>query len=384
VSLLGDLWLAGVAAVDGRQCVLRSLQAEPCNAEEIIAVGKAAAAMCLGAFDALGGAIPALVVTKDGHTDAQLQGLVDVRVIEAGHPVPNARSLVAGAAAHSRVREAQHLLLLVSGGASALAEELVQGVSLDDLAQMTGSLLAEGLDIAAMNTERQAQSLIKGGRLLADFQGQEVTVLAVSDVENDGIGVIGSGIGDADILRIKNPHASIDVRIVGSNGVARAAIAMEARRRELTVCCNRQSMHADLYTVVARLADELMAGAKGLYIWGGEPTVVLPEHPGQGGRNQSLAVALWAELCRRQTAIGRERAPGFDLLVAGTDGTDGPTAAAGGQLSTQVQAGEAQIAAAEAAVDAADAGSFLRHRGDLLITGPTGTNVMDIALCIKH
>ena len=384
MTLLGDLWSAGVAAVDGRQCVLRSLQAQPCNAQEIVSIGKAAGAMCLGAFDAFGRTIPALVVTKDGHTEEQLQGRSEVQVIEAGHPVPNARSLVAGAAAHSRVSDAQHLLLLVSGGASALAEELVQGVSLDDLAQMTDSLLAQGLDIAAMNVERQAQSLIKGGRLLADFQGQEITVLAVSDVEHDEIGVIGSGIGDASILRANNPSASIDVRIVGSNSVARDAIAMAAQRRELRVCCNRQSMHADLHTVVGRLADDLLAGANGLYIWGGEPTVVLPEHPGQGGRNQSLALALWAELCRRQAAIGQEQAPSFDLLVAGTDGTDGPTTAAGGQLSTPGHVNEAQIAAAEAAVAAADAGSFLRDRGGLLITGPTGTNVMDIALCIKH
>uniref|UniRef100_UPI0035636F94 DUF4147 domain-containing protein n=1 Tax=Rhodosalinus sp. TaxID=2047741 RepID=UPI0035636F94 len=220
---LARLWRAGVAAVEGRGAVARSLEAAPvARPDLVLAVGKAAVPMARAALERFG-EVPALAVTKHGHGD-DAPGL---EVIEAGHPVPDAGSLRAGAALRARVAVCgpeAHLLLLVSGGASALAEDPEPGVTLAGLAAETERLLASGADIAAMNARRRELSRIKGGRLLAAFGGARVTVLAVSDVEGDDIAVIGSGIG------LVPEHAGFahETRIVASNAVARAAVAAEA------------------------------------------------------------------------------------------------------------------------------------------------------------
>lgn len=205
--------------------------------------------------------------------------------------------------------------------------------------------------------------------------------MAVSDVPGDDLSVIGSGIGDTARLRERRSGLAVSTRIVASNAVARDTVAAAARERRLPVCCNEPSLHAELGALVMHLADQLEAGPSGLYICGGEPTVVLPPEPGQGGRNQSLGLALWAELCARAKS---HRTLRIDLLVAGTDGSDGPTAAAGAQLTASADVAPARVTAANAAVLAADAGRFLAAEDGLFVTGPTGTNVMDIALCLKH
>ena len=395
MSLLRDLWWSGVDAVAGRAAVANSLRAQPCPVTDVVAVGKAASAMCLGAFDALSHPCRALVVTKAGHIDAELAALAEVQLIEAGHPIPDANSLVAGDAIRERVREADQLLLLVSGGASALAELLVDGVELDDLMMMTDQLLAQGADIVQINAQRTKQSLIKGGLLLQEFAGRQVTVLAISDVPDDAIEVIGSGIGATH--RVQQSHSQIAAfsRIIASNHLARRAIEERAQQKGIEVRSNSAALHAPMPDLVMQLVDQLVAGPPGLYIWGGEPTLELPSAPGVGGRNQSLALALWAELGSRrlaqrarheQSSATASVAHGvtFDLLVGGTDGTDGPTEAAGGELTLDDGVTSEQVSAASLAVERADAGSHLAAGGNLLVSGPTGTNVMDIALCLKH
>lgn len=353
------LWAAGVAAVEGERCVAQSLADAPITRpDRILAVGKAAGAMASAALGAFPGT-PALVVTKHDHPGAN-----GAELIEAGHPVPDAHSLRAGAAlvdALNSCPAGSHLLVLVSGGASALAEALPEGMGLEDLAAETQRLLASGADIHAMNKRRREISLIKGGRLFDGFLGARVTTLAISDVEGDALGVIGSGIGAAP----ETAGFATDLRIVASNAIARAAIVDAAGGG---LVANEECLYDDVTALAPALGKKLRDGPSGLYLFGGEPTVALPENPGKGGRNMALGLELAREIA----------GTGIELLVAGTDGTDGPTDAAGAYVNGQTWGEGAQDALVRA-----DAYTWLNTRDGLFVTGPTGTNVMDLALAWK-
>ena len=355
---LVHLWHAAVAAVKGDRAVRDSLKTAPINpVDGIIAVGKAAGAMASAARPVWPGA-SCMVVTKYGHPGAD-----GAEVIEAAHPVPDTSSLRAGKALRARVASFDtdaHVLMLVSGGASSLAEDLIDGWDLDRLTRETTRLLASGADIHAMNARRKALSRIKGGGLLGGFGGSRVTVLAISDVEGDDINVIGSGIGQ---VPDSAPFKS-EVRIVASNAVARAAVA--AGRND--VATNSETLYGDVGDVARRIGATLKAGPSGLYIFGGEPTVVLPDAPGKGGRNMALALLLSKEIAGSDMAA----------LIAGTDGTDGPTDAAGAFADGSLW----QPGAADA-LGRADAYPWLDGAGALFRSGPTGTNVMDLAIAIK-
>ena len=199
-------------------------------------------------------------------------------------------------------------------------------------------------------------------RLLAGFPGARVTTLAISDVQGDALGVVGSGIGDAPA----DPGFTFDARIVASNAIARAAVVAGSRQPVRT---NLETLYEDITTLAPKLGKALRAAQPGLHLWGGEPTVVLPENPGQGGRNQSLALMLAREIAGET---------GLQILVAGTDGTDGPTDAAGAIVD-----GTTWDASGQDALDRADAGPWLAAKGALLTTGPTGTNVMDLVIALK-
>lgn len=359
-SLL-DLWTAGVAAVRGGPAVRAALPSLATAPDRILAVGKAACAMAQPAMEAFPGR-PTLIVTKHGH-GAQMPGTATV--IEAGHPIPDAASLEGGAALARAVADCapgDHLLLLVSGGASALAELLPEGMTLDDWRAETERLIASGADIHAINTRRREISGIKGGKLLERFDGARVTTLAISDVEGDALNVIGSGIGSAP----ERHEFVFDARIVASNAIARAAVAEAA---DAPVVRNEECLYGDVVALAAKLGETLASGRPGLYIFGGEPTVHLPENPGRGGRNQALALLMAREIAGRGD---------IDLLVAGTDGTDGPTPDAGGIVDGTTWGEDAADALARA-----DAGTYLEAKGALVTTGPTGTNVMDLMIARK-
>ncbi len=359
-----NLWRAGVAAVDGYQATLNAVQTIN-RPDQILAVGKAAGAMARAAAERFG-TVPALVVTKDGHgNDLPLH----VSVMEASHPVPDSRSLAGGQALREAVEGmagGSHLLLLISGGASSLAEDLVPGKTLEDLEALNRRLLAEGLDIGAMNAERRKLSRIKGGGLLSRFPGARATVLAISDVPGDDLGVIGSGVGSLPDTAGFEAQTSI----IASNAHARDAAALAARQAGLDVVANEEAMHDDYLSVAARIGERLRQMPKGAMVFGGEPTVILPDTPGRGGRNQALALALAREIAGQQ---------GLAVVVGGTDGTDGPTDAAGA-----IVAGNTWTDEAEAYLSRADSGSFLDKAGALLVTGPTGTNVMDLVVAIRE
>lgn len=362
---LEKLFATAVDAVRGDRAVARALQEWQGPApDHIIAVGKAAAAMAAAAHARFPEA-PVLVVTKYEHAVDAPPG---ADVIEAAHPVLDDNSLHAGQRLLETVASmppGSHLLMLVSGGASALAEAPVDGMDLHAFRTRTEELLGSGADIHAMNKIRRSLSQIKGGKLLGRFEGGKVTSLALSDVEGDALSVIGSGLGDAP------QEAGFDFtpRIVASNAIARAAVVAEAQAMGLRIRTNAETLYQDVTILAPKLARTLVSGAAGLHLWGGEPTVVLPPNPGRGGRNQALALSLAREIA------GQDR---LTVLVAGTDGTDGPTDAAGAVID-----GTTWHPSGAEALRKADAGSWLDPRGALLRTGPTGTNVMDLVIALK-
>lgn len=336
----------------------------------IVAVGKAAAAMFEGLPDDWRNVIPTYLVTKTGHIGNDVFES-NVMALETSHPIPDLSSLEAGKGLRDFVAACQdgsHLLMLVSGGASSLVEQLKPGVRVADLVALTEAALAEGADIGKINKRRQAISAIKGGELLASFKGQQVDVLAISDVAGDSISVIGSGIGAAPEIA----NCAYNCSIVASNAVAREAVERSAKSIGIKTIVNQENMYADVLEIAAQIAHEIIKGPDGLYVYGGEPTVVLPENPGKGGRNQALALEIARHIQSRTDITG---------LVAGTDGTDGPTNAAGAFLDGDTFSLEP---GAENALRNADSASFLTLTGDQIITGPTGTNVMDLAIFLKY
>jgi len=375
-ALLLDCFSAALRAVDGRARVRAALAdgsaGLPPDARRVVvlAVGKAASRMALGASDALGARMArALVITKSDHVDQELRRLGGVTVIESAHPVPDARSLVAGAQLLAWVEAlapGEWPLFLVSGGASSLVEVLPADVALDQLAGLNRRLLAEGVAIGAINAQRRALSRIKGGALIERLQGRAGCALFMSDVPGDDPAVIGSGLaGPAARDRLR--------RIVIANVEdAMAAAADRAREAGLRVQIGEARFADDAARLGARFAGALATRAANVFVWGGESTVELPPAPGRGGRNQQLALAA---------ARGLHGRSGLTLLAAGTDGTDGPTIDAGAIVDggTWQRIRDAGLDG-EACLARADAGTALEAAGDLLHTGATGANVGDLVI----
>ena len=177
------------------------------------------------------------------------------------------------------------------------------------------------------------------------------------------MGTIGSGIGDP-----VSASAKVKARVVASNGVARNAAAETAKKLGLHVILNEESLYKDVSDLAVEISHRLRIGSSGVYIWGGEPTIRLPANPGTGGRNQSLALAIARHI------RGAER---ISVVVAGTDGTDGPTDYAGAFVDGSTVDDPVE---ADKALRTADAGGLLRTRQSLFRSGPTNTNVMDLVI----
>jgi glycerate 2-kinase len=366
-SLLRHLWTVGVASVSGRRSVAEALsQDEPFSASLVVAVGKAACSMFLGAEPCISSSTRSIVVSKYGHIDVACRKRLNTEIIEAGHPIPDRNSIVAGETIlHmvSRGEPQDRLLLLVSGGASALLEAPQPDYDLSELQAVTRGLLGSGKSIAEINEIRSRMSRIKGGRLLAHFRGRAARVYALSDVQGDALATIGGGIGDP-----SGTSAKANARIVASNSVARNAVAREAGRLGFQVRLNEESLYKDVSTLAGEMSQRLAGGPPGVYVWGGEPTVELPPRPGIGGRNQSLALAVATHI---------RGSSGISVLVAGTDGTDGPTAYAGAYVDGKTVDKPDE---AKDALQNANAGVYLGERQSLFKSGPTGTNVMDLVI----
>lgn len=401
-AALLDVFAAALAAVHGRACVQNFLTAKPvCGVQHVVAIGKAAAAMLEGAQAALGQELrAALLITKPGHVTPAAARIPGVTLIEAGHPLPDKNSLHAGAALLDFIAATPPhapLLFLLSGGASSLVEVLPAGVSLTELRRANGWLLGSGLDIHAVNAVRKHLSCIKGGRLASRLGGRRAVQLLISDVAGDDPAAIGSGLLLADEekrveveaavpdwlrpLLAKAPplapaaRTAVATHIIATLDHALAAAASAAQGFGYAVHRHADRLSGDAATQGQRLAAELVNGRAGIQLWGGETTVALPAHPGRGGRNQQLALAAALALAGHDKVY---------LLAAGSDGSDGPGGDAGALVdgATVARGAAAGFAAADC-LQRADAGSFLEASGDLIRTGPTGTNVTDLAIGFK-
>jgi glycerate 2-kinase len=377
-QLLLELFRAGLARVDGRSCVRNALTAELASRTTghvwIAAIGKAASSMVLGAHDALGTAIErTLVITKDGHVLPQLSAMPGFEIHESAHPVPDERSLAAGARLLRWVDELPQLvepLFLVSGGSSSLVEVLEAGTSFADLERLTARGLAEGIDIGELNARRSRLSLIKGGRLAARLNGRAARALFISDVPGDDPAVIGSG-----LLGPAVTPDRVERTVVASIDHAMESVAAAAAELGLEVGLSSRRFDGDVMRLAVRFAHELHLNSSEVQVWGGESTVQLPEHPGRGGRNQHLALAAARHIAGHSDLL---------LLAAGTDGTDGATDDAGALVDAETCARLALVELdADLSLERADSGTALAATGDLVHTGPTGTNVGDLVIGLK-
>ncbi|MDD2894343.1 MAG: DUF4147 domain-containing protein [Halothiobacillaceae bacterium] len=402
--MLRNVLDAALAATDGRALVADDLRRRDAWLGSIVAIGKAAASMLEGALDVMPDA-HALLITKDAHVSPALRQRAGVEIIEAGHPLPDARSLDAGRRLLAFIAAApteRPLLFLLSGGASSLVEVLPEDVSLADWRRVNAWLLGSGLDIHAMNALRKRLSCIKGGRLLEHLGGRPAVVLMISDVPGDDPASIGSGLlspsrspgtelalpghlpdGLRALLDRAPPQpavddtrwAAVESHILAGNATALDGAVGAALCLGLRIYRAHALLSGDAAQAGAHLARQLIDGAPGIYLWGGETTVDLPEHPGRGGRNQHLALGA---------ALALEGQAGITLLAAGTDGTDGPTHDAGACVDGGTAAAmRAAGLAPEDALRRADSGTALAAVDALIRTGPTGTNVMDVVLAIK-
>jgi glycerate 2-kinase len=378
-QLLLELFRAGLARVDGRSCVGNALTAERASRGSrpvwIAAIGKAASSMALGAYDALGTAIErTLVITKDGHVLPQLAAMPGFEIHESAHPVPDERSLAAGARLLRWVDELPQSvdpLFLVSGGSSSLVEVLAAGTSFADLARLTAQGLAEGIAIGELNARRARFSLIKGGQLAARLNGRVARALFISDVPGDDPAVIGSGLlGPASVTPDRVART-----VVASIDHAMESVAVAATQLGLEVGLTSRRFDGDVTRLAVRFAHELHLNSSEVKVWGGESTVQLPEHPGRGGRNQHLGLAVARHIAGHADLL---------LLAAGTDGTDGATDDAGALVDAETCARLALAGLdADSCLQRADSGTALAASGDLVHTGPTGTNVGDLVIGLK-
>lgn len=397
-DLVLSLFQRGLAAVNGRSVVRDWLRRQPLPGPfHLVALGKAADAMAAGALDAAGTGLAAgLVVTRRGYLDTEAHRDPRVVSLEAGHPLPDQQSLAAANALELFLDDAPadaHFLFLVSGGTSSIVEAPMPGVGLEDLQQLNLWLLGSGLPIAEINRVRAALSRIKGGRLARHLHGRPATLLLMSDVPGDIAADIGSGLllsGEPRSLpalpsrfaalpfqtQPVPPSPEVEAHIVASNALAREAIAKAAREQGIDAHIHPELPAVDAALCGEAIAQVLLRAPAGVHVWGGETTVKLPEHPGLGGRNQHLALAAARVLAGHGDVA---------LLSAGTDGSDGTSDDAGALVDGgSVQRG---VDAGYDAVDClkrADSGHFLEGSGDLVYTGPTGSNVMDLIIACKE
>jgi hydroxypyruvate reductase len=370
-----ELFDAALRVVEGRRCVAQALRghARPAAA---FAIGKAAASMAWGARDALGAGLESmLVVTKDGHADPDLSRFAGTTVLETAHPVPDLRSLAAGAELERRLASLDprlHPVFLVSGGSSSLVECLREGVTLDELRALNERGLGSGRGIAALNAERAGLSRLKSGGVARLLAGRSATALFLSDVPGDDPGVIGSGLlgrdgcKDDNILRV----------VVASVDLAVRQVVTVATTLGLTMEAGVARFEGEAVDVAREFVAALRATRADGLVWGGESTVQLAQRPGRGGRNTHLALAA-ARLLDADESL--------TILAAGTDGTDGPTDDAGAVIDARtVERAELAGCDVERAFREFDSGMALEAAEDLVYTGPTGTNVGDLLIGLKR
>ncbi len=431
--LLTDIFDAALAAANPYECVTRHIPSISRIYRDggfsrliLISFGKAAYLMAKAVSDQMPQALShGIVITKYGHTqEAALSPVVEL--FEAGHPVPDENGLAATGRVIDLLKSSDEntlVLCLVSGGGSALFLDPFPPVTLAEKQEVTTLLLRGGADIEELNAVRKHISLVKGGRLAELAYPAKVISLILSDVIGDRLDVIASGPTAPDestfshaievirkyglsdripvsVMNLLDAGAGgglpetpkqgnlifdhVENIIVGSNGKATET----ARQKAVEMGFDTTIISSELQGEARIIGRELAVKAREVararqvsqgparpicLIWGGETTVTV-SGSGKGGRNTELALAF---------AIEMEGIPGISFLSAGTDGTDGPTDAAGafadGETARHARRGGHDP---EKYLASNDSYNFFREAGGLLITGPTGTNVMDIQIIL--
>ncbi len=385
----------------------------------IVGAGKASAAMAASVEKVLGELITAGIIVTKHHHALPLQF---IRCMEAAHPVPDEHGVVATQATIDLLQQAganDIVICLVSGGASALWIDVPEGAVLQEVQETVDLLLKSGANIGEMNLTRTQLSRVKGGRLLQHAPLARWFSFIISDVPGDHPAVIGSGptvpansnfreamevIGkyelssrlpasilqylsggcQSELERQPPPGTAATVsilnNIIGNNSLAISAAAACATGMGFTLAGVEQHLSGDA-ALTGRNIIQTGSGYRGIkpacFLFGGETTVQVTSK-GKGGRNQHLALSALVQLTLADTRNSR-----ITLLAAGTDGTDGPTDAAGA-FADHICLDRAQQENLDPGqfLEAQDAYHFFEKTGALLKTGPTQTNVMDLVVML--
>jgi hydroxypyruvate reductase len=399
--ILRAMFDAAVAAANPERCVPAHLPAPPAGRTVVVGAGKAAASMARAVAEHWPVPLSGLVVTRYGH-GVPVPG---IEVVEASHPVPDS----AGRDAAARILElvdglgADDLALcLISGGGSALLALPASGLTLEDKQALSAILLKSGATISEMNCVRKHLSAIKGGRLAAAAFPAAVTTLAISDVPGDDASVIASGPTVADPTTFAEARAILDkygvaapdpvtryleaaaeetpkpgdrrlsrsdVRLVASPGEALEAAAAVARHRGLKPEILGDAIEGEARQVAREHANLAGRAAPGTVLLSGGETTVTVRGAGRGGPNGEYLLAL---------ALALDGAPGVWAIACDTDGIDGTEDNAGCLVRPDTLARAIGAGLDGAALLAEnDAYGFFSALSDLVITGPTLTNVND-------
>ena len=366
----------------------------------LVAAGKAAPKMAEAATSVLSAPITdGVVISKYGHFEEPITGL---RCFEAGHPVPDKNSVAAADAVlklTENLREDDTVLFLLSGGGSALFEKPL--IPLEELQDITSQLLACGAEIVEINTIRKRLSAVKGGKFAAHCAPAKVEAIILSDILGDPLDMIASGPVSPDsatcddaqkitekyrlrlsedtvaLLRVETPKNldNVNAQVVGSvrelcRAAGEACRSMGYETIFLTDQLNCEAREAGRF-LAAILRSHRNDGKKTAFLAGGE-TVVHLTGKGKGGRNQELALAACEGIHGMQNAA---------VISVGSDGTDGPTDAAGGYVDgasyDELCKNGIKL---HGVLQENDAYHALLAIGGLIVTGPTGTNVNDICI----
>ena len=407
-EILRELFDTGLGAADPASCVPPALPAPGDGRLGVVGAGQAAAAMARAGAAAWPGDLDGLVVTRYGHGVPCRR----IEVVEAAHPVPDAAGVEAARRILERVSRCgveERVLFLASGGGSALLAAPVEGLGLEQKQALTSQLLRSGAAIDEINCVRKHLSAVKGGCLALAAWPAPVLTLAISDVPGDAAAVIASGptVADpstcADALAVLDRYGlalpatlreglrsgALETPKPGDPRLARSTFRLVASPRQMLQAAAARARTLGLSPLIlgdalegeAREVGRALAGvalscrrhgdplaAPCVLLSGGETTVTVRGR-GSGGRNTEFLLGL---------ALALDGAPGIHALAADTDGIDGSEDNAGAFVTPQTLA-RARAAGVDArvALAANDAWGFFSALDDLLVTGPTRTNVND-------
>ncbi|HET6629552.1 MAG TPA: DUF4147 domain-containing protein [Woeseiaceae bacterium] len=403
-AFLRSLFDTAVAAVRPERVLPPHLPGPPQGRTVVLAVGKAATAMAEVAAAHWPGPLEGLAVTRYGHALPGFPRHGKIELIEAGHPVPDRMSLAAARRALELARglgKDDLALVLVSGGGSALLCLPIPELSLEEKQRITSGLLRAGASIRELNTLRKALSQVKGGGLARAAAPARVETLIISDVVGDDPAMIASGptiprrgtfaevaaileryrieLAPPVLAAIKKESAPFTLRednrcrIVAASTDALAAAATAARDAGFAVRLLGDAIEGDAREAAAAQAAIAKAAAQGgeptVVLSGGELTTTVRNENGIGGPNTEFLLAL---------AIHLDSAPGIHAIAGDTDGYDGAGTHAGALIGPDtLERAKALGADPAQALDASDSARCFERLGDLVITGPTQTNVSD-------